>query len=51
VDSWYKDFAEDGFIKMFVDWYFATPMRPFIFLHTPEIVIAESSFREFNFYE
>jgi len=33
---------------MFIDGYFTTPMRPFVFFNTPEIVIAQSSFREFD---
>ena len=48
MDGWNEDFTENWFIRMFVVGNFGTPGSPFIFLYTPEIIIAKSTFREFD---
>jgi hypothetical protein len=49
VDGGYEDLTEDWFIRVFIVGYFIAPSSPFVFLYAPEIVIAEASFREFDF--
>jgi hypothetical protein len=49
VDCWNEDLTKDWFIRVFVVGDFAAPRSPFVLLYAPEIVIAEASFREFDF--
>lgn len=49
VDSGDEDFAENWFISVFVFRDFSVPQSPLVLIYIPIIIIAKSTFGEFDF--
>jgi DNA-directed RNA polymerase subunit N (RpoN/RPB10) len=48
VNSWHEYFVEDRLIDVLVVGNFCRPVSPFVFFYVPEVVVAQSTLREFN---
>lgn len=48
MDSRDENFIKDRLLNMLIIRNSRTPVGPFVFFYTPEIIIAETTFREFN---